>query len=297
MRYRIQKLAVCFGMGVLLACGVTAGAADLMDGYVRTSDGQGNYVIDFAEVQVTLPESWQGKYGIHLTESSAMFYHISSMKAANLEGYTSAGHMFTINFSENYDFMSYYPSYSIVGGTEEGVYYLTFPTDVQGFGDEESLQEWRELCDDMDFVKEHIVLTKGQSDGAADTGEDAGEPVKAAVQLYEGDYRESAVFWDGVLEEYYTLSISEVTDTSFEFTIWKVNGATGDAQTVFMPNTAYFENGGKTAAFYGQEYTLKFYFPDDHNALPAVTDIVVTGFAPVEGKTMVNNGVPGHEFS
>lgn len=160
MRYRIQKLAVCFGMGVLLACGVTAGAADLMDGFVRTSDGQGNYVIDFAEVQVTLPESWQGKYGIHLTESSAMFYHISSMKAANLEGYTSAGHMFTINFSENYDFMSYYPSYSIVGGTEEGVYYLTFPTDVQGFGDEESLQEWRELCDDMDFVRNILCLRK-----------------------------------------------------------------------------------------------------------------------------------------
>ena len=39
------------------------------------------------------------------------------------------------------------------------------------------------------------------------------------------------------------------------------------------------------------------HFPDYHGAYPDVTDIEVSGVAELAGKVMVNNGVPGHEFS
>lgn len=292
MKKRFHKFGICLIGAVMFTAAAKAEAEELLDGFTRTVDDDGNLVCDFAQVQVVLPGSWAGKYGVNLQDDFAMFYHIGSMEAANAEGYVSAGHMFTVNYSEDYEFADYQPSYSIIGSTAEGVYYVTYPTDVQGFGDEAVLAQWREMSDDLEWIREHIILT---ADAA---GDDFGVPVMAAVQLYEGDYQESEIFsGESMEEEYYTLSISRITNTSFEFTIRQVNGVTGEAQTVFLPNTAYFEDDGKTAAFYGKEYTLKFDFPDNHGALPAVTDIVVTGYAPIEGKTMVNNGVPGHEFS
>ncbi|CAG9709908.1 conserved hypothetical protein [Clostridium neonatale] len=69
-----------------------------------------------------------------------------------------------------------------------------------------------------------------------------------------------------------------------------------DRKMIFLKNTAVFTGTGTEAAFYGKDYTLSFTFPDNHRAYPVVTDMQVSGFKKLEGKTYVNNRIPGHEF-
>ena len=41
--------------------------------------------------------------------------------------------MFTLTCSDDYDFMDVLPSYQIIGETDGYVYYVSLPTDVQGY--------------------------------------------------------------------------------------------------------------------------------------------------------------------
>lgn len=123
--------------------------------------------------------------------------------------------------------------------------------------------------------------------------------VKGKVQLYEGSYRDARCYiTQPMLKSYNEVIISNVTDTSFDFTSYQVVDAEkGEKKIIFHKNTAIFIGDGTIAAFYGKDYTLNFTFPNYHLALPAVTDIEISGFDPLEGNTYVNNGIPGHEFS
>ncbi|MFD3158795.1 hypothetical protein ACFIJ5_18450 (plasmid) [Haloimpatiens sp. FM7330] len=120
--------------------------------------------------------------------------------------------------------------------------------------------------------------------------------VNSKVQLYEGAYFDDSCFGDHILTTFYEVVISNITDTSFDFTVYLVNEQTKDKKVIFLTNTAVFTGNGTEAAFYGKNYTLHFTFPNYHNAYPVVTDMEVSGFDPLEGKTFVNNGIPGHEF-
>lgn len=137
------------------------------------------------------------------------------------------------------------------------------------------------------------VDTFSVSETSSDTG-----AVSAAFQLYAGHYRDSSIFIseDG-WSDYYSLAISNITDTSFDFTLYLMEGPT-DAikETIFATNTAVFTGDGTTAFYDGRQYDLTFSFPDYHNALPQVTDIQVSGFWASEGITFSNNNIPGHEF-
>ena len=135
---------------------------------------------------------------------------------------------------------------------------------------------------------------------------DKPEGVPAKVQLYEEKYFDGNILLffeekviDGVYveDDYYEINISNITDTSFDFAIYLVDGVTGSEDLMFRKHTAVFTGDGTTAAFYGNEYTLLFTFPDYHSAYPDVTDIEVSGFDPIEGVTFMNNGIPGHGFS
>ncbi|SQC02059.1 hypothetical protein [Clostridium tetanomorphum] len=99
------------------------------------------------------------------------------------------------------------------------------------------------------------------------------------------------------LKTYCEVAISNITDTSFDFTIYEVDAKTENKKVIFLTNTAVFTGDGTKAAFYGKNYTLHFTFPDNHKAYPAVTDMEISGFEPLKSRTYVNNGVPGHEFS
>lgn len=121
--------------------------------------------------------------------------------------------------------------------------------------------------------------------------------VSGKVKLYEGIYFDDRRFGDNILESSCEVVISNIKDTSFDFTIYQVNAKTKNKKVIFLTNTAIFIGDGTKAAFYGKNYTLNFTFPNNHRAYPVVTDMMISGFAPLEGKTYVNNGIPGHEFS
>lgn len=117
------------------------------------------------------------------------------------------------------------------------------------------------------------------------------------VKLYEGIYFDDKCYGDDVLKPYCEVAISNVTDTSFDFTVYQVvDVVKKEKKVIFLKNTAVFTGDGTKAAFYGKDYTLHFTFPNNHNAYPVVTDMEISGFKPLEGKTFVNNGIPGHEF-
>lgn len=123
--------------------------------------------------------------------------------------------------------------------------------------------------------------------------------VNSKVKLYDGTYFDNRRFGENTLNKYCEVVISNVTNTSFNFTIYEVNESYGkkeNKKVIFLTNTAVFTGDGTKAAFYGKNYTLNFTFPNNHNAYPVVTDIEISGFEPLKGKTYVNNGIPGHEF-
>lgn len=131
------------------------------------------------------------------------------------------------------------------------------------------------------------------------------EAVKAQVQLYEGIYRDQREFGeDGYPFTYCEVAISNITESSFDFTVNETHydltqdgGSEVTNNVIFLTNTAVFIGDGTEAAFYGHDYTLHFSFPDYHSAYPSVTDMEISGFEPLEGNIYVNNKVPGHEFN
>ncbi|MGH4124267.1 MAG: hypothetical protein ACREV6_15180 [Clostridium sp.] len=123
--------------------------------------------------------------------------------------------------------------------------------------------------------------------------------VTSKVKLYDGTYFDNKRFGEHMLTNYCEVVISNVTNTSFDFTVYEVNVVNGkkeNKKAIFLTNTAVFTGDGMKASFYGNSYTLNFTFPNYHGAHPAVTDMEISGFKPLEGKTYVNNGIPGHEF-
>ncbi|MGH4138351.1 hypothetical protein [Clostridium sp.] len=123
--------------------------------------------------------------------------------------------------------------------------------------------------------------------------------VSSKVKLYDGTYFDDNCFGDNILKNYCEVVISNITNTSFDFTVYKINVVDGkkeNKKAIILTNTAVFTGDGNTASFYGNSYTLNFTFPNNHGAYPAVTDMQISGFRPLEGKTYVNNGIPGHEF-
>lgn len=126
--------------------------------------------------------------------------------------------------------------------------------------------------------------------------------VKAKVQVYAGAYFDSRCYGENRANPYNEVVISNITSTSFDFTVNEVEYVDIKKSTkqtrklIFKTNRAYFREGGTKAAFYGKDYTLKFTFPNNHDAFPVVTDMKITGFKPLEGNTYLNNVIPGHEF-
>ena len=137
------------------------------------------------------------------------------------------------------------------------------------------------------------------SDSGTESQEETGVPAK--VRIYEATYFAEAVYRNVNLETewppYCEIDISNVTDTSFDFTVYE-RTFDGEPQRnlIFKTHTAVFNGDGTTAVYNGQEYTLNFTFTNNRHSLPDVTEIQVTGFAPLEGETYLYNQVPGHEF-
>ena len=149
------------------AAGLPAAAAENNIWSSTTSrDSDGNICIDFEEVQVLLPESWSGKCQMSTSEDSVSFYQIKSRNLWIQDGYSGGGWLFSISCSQDFSFLDN-PNYMSIGTGEEGIYYATFPTDVQAYtDDEEAASEFFQMAEDVEWIRDHITIT---SPGMNDT--------------------------------------------------------------------------------------------------------------------------------
>jgi hypothetical protein len=125
--------------------------------------------------------------------------------------------------------------------------------------------------------------------------------IKANVQLYEGTYFDEGVYKyvDIPTTEspfvYCEIMISNITDTSFDFTISETVMATNESTVIFPTSTAFFTGDGTEATYSAKDQTFHFEFPQDQDLYPIIRDMKVTGFSKLEGNTYINNSIPGHE--
>ena len=171
------------------------------------------------------------------------------------------------------------------------------PTDMPE--EEQNTEDTEETQQPAEDTTEE-TKTDSEDQGGENQQDDSGETmeaVQAKVNVYEGEYRYEYVMTGLVVPEYYKVKVSNVTDTSFDFTIYYVNETEGSEEVVFRTHTAVFVGDGMEAVYDGVDYYLTFTFPDYHEAYPDATDMEISGYGPVEGMTFSNNSIPGHEFS
>lgn len=154
------------GMGVILTCGSlivsissSAWAKVPQAAWEYADDTEkGRIIYDFEEVVLKLPKDWEGKYEIEEQGDSAAFYHKASKEAGEKDGEESCGYIFSLNWSDNYDFAKNLPNYYLVGSGKDKVYYITVPGDLHGYHkNEELLNEWKKMSDDVTEICKSAV--------------------------------------------------------------------------------------------------------------------------------------------
>ena len=155
------------------------------------------------------------------------------------------------------------------------------------FDDAEAVTSWY-LCNwpEGDFSENFVGLENQQING-----------VPAQINVYEGEYKYELAYTGLDITEYYTVIVENVTDDSFDFTIYYADDLADTRDVVFRTHTAIFEGDGTYARYHGTEYNLEFTFPNDRNTLPDAVDMQISGYEPVEGLTFCHHAIPGHEFS
>ena len=146
---------------------------------------------------------------------------------------------------------------------------------------------------DTSSGSESAQAETGSQDSTQTTG------VQAQYQVYEGVYFDEVIYtWsldDSKVRPYYEIHVSNVTDTSFDFTIYEKD-LYENSTLKFKTNTAVFTGDGTQAEFNGKGYHLVFTFPNERESLPVVTEMQVSGLSWLEGNIYCNNDIPGHEF-
>ena len=103
--------------------------------------------------QIVLPASWEGKITLIDEGERVAFYHTASMNSWDLDGYKNTGYLFKLCMSETQDYINL-PSFADLGKTEEGYFYLMFPTDFQGYQENERIRDqYQELYSEIGYVK------------------------------------------------------------------------------------------------------------------------------------------------
>ena len=159
---------VLAGVGVMAGMALSAGATEDLWSYELAADGAGDQVYQFRDVELTIPADWDGKYGLEVDEDAnfpygtVSVYHKASQEALSAEygQENTGGYLFTLTCSDDYDFMDVLPSYRIIGETDGYVYYVSLPTDVQGYMEDDAIwAEWLQLSGDTDWVVSNITVT------------------------------------------------------------------------------------------------------------------------------------------
>ena len=144
----------------------------------------------------------------------------------------------------------------------------------------------------------------------AEAGYDVGEHTEKAVmpegghpQLYEDTYTDWSIrhWWAGDLEKskgYYVydeLTISNITDTTFDFMVTWRDPETEETGTIIPLNTAYINEDMTSATYTGEDYILTFDFSYMDNPLPEVLYIRMWGMDELEGYLFYNYNALGYE--
>ena len=144
----------------------------------------------------------------------------------------------------------------------------------------------------------------------AEAGYDVGEHTEKAVmpegghpQLYEVTYTDRNIrhWWAGDLEKskgYYVydeLTISNITDTTFDFMVTWRDPETEETGTIIPLNTAYINEDMTSATYTREDYTLTFDFSYMDNPLPEVLYIKMWGVDELEGYLFYNYNASGYE--
>lgn len=122
---------------------------------------------------------------------------------------------------------------------------------------------------------------------------------KSTKTIYEGIYFDDSFYQYVAMpaEEspliYCEITISNVTDSSFDFVIEEKVMATGESSVLIPTTTAVIEEAGSKAVYKGDSLTVTFSFPDDQNTFPQHLEI--SGLEKLENKVYINNTIPGHE--
>lgn len=122
---------------------------------------------------------------------------------------------------------------------------------------------------------------------------------KSTKPIYEGLYFDESFYQyvDMPTEEsplvYCEITISNVTDTSFDFEINEKVMSTGESTALVPASTALIEAAGSKAVYRGDGMTLTFSFPDSQDVFPQHLEI--SGMEKLENKTYINNTISGHE--
>ena len=102
---------------------------------------------------IVMPISWNNKITVMEENKRFVFYHASSRNSWHVAGYEHGGQLFSLCYSMSQDYKDL-PDYSELGRTAEEYYYLMFPTDVQGYMDNERIfKEFNEMWQELDYVK------------------------------------------------------------------------------------------------------------------------------------------------
>ena len=143
-----------------------------------------------------------------------------------------------------------------------------------------------------------------------EAGYDVGEHTEKAVMpegghphIYEDTYTDIRKFhWlVGDLEKskgYYVydeLTISNITDTTFDFMVTWRNPETEETGIIIPLSTAYINEDMTSATYTGEDYTLTFDFSYKKNPLPEVLYIRMWGVDELEGYGFYNYNAPRYE--
>ena len=104
---------------------------------------------------IVMPISWKNKITVMEEDKNFVFYHEGSRNAWQIHEGSHGGKLFSLCYSKTQDYKAL-PSYSELGRNAEEYYYLMYPTDVQGYMENERIyDEYNQMWQELNYVERH----------------------------------------------------------------------------------------------------------------------------------------------
>lgn len=126
--------------------------------YQQESTGDGTEYIFGDALVVTIPPDWNGKYTMVKGDDYVTFYHTASHEGWQQYDGSDGGVLFGIYYSKDNDDSE---NASNIGlARDGGYYYISFPSDMQAYMEDESaVEEYSSLAEEVDSIAENAFST------------------------------------------------------------------------------------------------------------------------------------------